>query len=193
MFGSDDAVYVSDTPVSSVEVEQDRAFLNGRGVDLRNYKRVRLNMPRVLPGSISRTLPVSYTHLDVYKRQDQAAVKTVDGFEFYGGISHGVEKRSHVRSRIISNALCDLIKRSDSVIIMGHRMGDLDAVGSAVGVLRMCKTVSYTHLDVYKRQGGRLCQGPCGGAVQRHAGPGRLLQGFVRSARRPRRGIAQPF
>lgn len=70
---------------------------------------------------------------------DQAAVKTVDGFEFYGGISHGVEKRSHVRSRIISNALCDLIKRSDSVIIMGHRMSDLDAVGSAVGVLRMCK------------------------------------------------------
>ena len=56
VFGSDDAVYVSDTPVSSVEVEQDRAFLNGRGVDLRNYKRVRLNMPRVLPGSISRTL-----------------------------------------------------------------------------------------------------------------------------------------
>ena len=46
VFGSDDAVYVSDTPVSSVEVEQDRAFLNGRGVDLRNYKRVRLNMPR---------------------------------------------------------------------------------------------------------------------------------------------------
>ena len=70
---------------------------------------------------------------------DQAAVKTVDGFEFYGGISHGVEKRSHVRSRIIANALCDLIKRSDSVIIMGHRMSDLDAVGSAIGVLRICK------------------------------------------------------
>ena len=56
VFGSDDAVYVSDTPVSSVEVEQDRAFLNGRGVDLRNYTRVRLNMPRVLPGTIATTL-----------------------------------------------------------------------------------------------------------------------------------------
>lgn len=56
VFGSDDAVYVSDTPVSSVEVEQDRAFLNGRGVDLRNYKRVRLQMPRVLPASIAKTL-----------------------------------------------------------------------------------------------------------------------------------------
>ena len=70
---------------------------------------------------------------------DQAAVKTVDGFEFYGGISHGVEKRSHVRSRIIANALCDLIKKSDSVIIMGHHMSDLDAIGSAIGVLRICK------------------------------------------------------
>ena len=70
---------------------------------------------------------------------DQAAVKTVDGFEFFGGISHGVEKRSHVRSRIIANALCDLIKKSDSVIIIGHRMSDLDAVGSAIGVLRICK------------------------------------------------------
>lgn len=56
LFGADDAVYVSDTPVSSVEIEQDRAFLNGRGVDLRGYKRVRLQTPRVLPGSIAKTL-----------------------------------------------------------------------------------------------------------------------------------------
>lgn len=56
LFGSDDAVYVSDTPVSSVEIEQDRAFLNGRGVDLRGYKRVRLQTPRVLPASIAKTL-----------------------------------------------------------------------------------------------------------------------------------------
>ena len=70
---------------------------------------------------------------------DQAAIKTVDGFEFYGGVSHGVEKRSHVRSRIIANALADQIRQSDSVIVMGHRMSDLDAVGSAIGVLRMCK------------------------------------------------------
>ena len=56
LFGADDAGFVSDTPVSSVEVEQDRAFLHGRGVDLRPYQRVRLQTPRVLPGSIARTL-----------------------------------------------------------------------------------------------------------------------------------------
>lgn len=70
---------------------------------------------------------------------DQAAIKTVDGFEFYGGVSHGVEKRSHVRSRIIAYALADLIRGSDSVLIMGHRMTDLDAIGSAIGILRICK------------------------------------------------------
>lgn len=70
---------------------------------------------------------------------DQAAVKTLDGFEFFGGVSHGVEKRSHVRSRIIANALEDQIRQSDSVLIMGHSMSDLDAMGSAIGVLRMCK------------------------------------------------------
>mgnify|MGYP002588263674 FL=1 len=82
---------------------------------------------------------------------DQAAVKTVDGFEFYGGISHGVEKRSHVRSRIIANALCDLIKKSDSVIIMGHRMSDLDAIGAAEGVLRICKICDVPAVIAVKR------------------------------------------
>ncbi len=83
---------------------------------------------------------------------DQAAVKTMDGFEFYGGISAGVEKRSHVRSRILSHALADLIRQSDSVIIMGHRLSDLDAVGSAIGILRMCKMCNVPAVIAVRRQ-----------------------------------------
>ena len=70
---------------------------------------------------------------------DQAAEMTPDGFTFYGGISHGVEKRSKVRSRIVADQLVKLIKEADHVVIMGHRMSDLDAIGSAEGVLRICK------------------------------------------------------
>lgn len=70
---------------------------------------------------------------------DQAAVKNDDGYTFFGGVSQSVEKRSKVKARIISAALCDLIKASDSVIIMGHRFSDMDSVGAAVGVLRICK------------------------------------------------------
>ena len=104
---------------------------------------------------------------------DQAAVKTVDGFEFYGGISHGVEKRSHVRSRIISRALCDLIKRSDSVIIMGHRMSDLDAVGSAIGVLRICKMCRGAGCDRHQQR----CH--AGGAAAEGFSGCRMRQGFL--------------
>ncbi|MEG1069516.1 MAG: DHH family phosphoesterase [Ruthenibacterium sp.] len=70
---------------------------------------------------------------------DQVAVKSEEGFEFYGGISRAPEKRSKVRSRIIATALKDLIAQSDSVLIMGHKMSDLDAMGAAIGVLRICE------------------------------------------------------
>ena len=70
---------------------------------------------------------------------DQAAEMTPDGFTFYGGVSHGVEKRSKVRSHIVADQLVKLIKEADHVVIMGHRMSDLDAIGSAEGVLRICK------------------------------------------------------
>ena len=36
---------------------------------------------------------------------DQAAVKTPEGFAFYGGVSRSVEKRSRVKSRIVAKAL----------------------------------------------------------------------------------------
>lgn len=70
---------------------------------------------------------------------DQAAEMTPDGFIFYGGVSHGVEKRSKVRSRLVADQLVDLIRQADHVVIMGHRMSDLDAIGAAEGVLRICK------------------------------------------------------
>lgn len=65
---------------------------------------------------------------------DQAAVKTGDGFEFYGGVSKGVEKQTKVRTRIIANALHDLVDESDRVYIMGHSLADLDAMGAAIGL-----------------------------------------------------------
>ncbi len=83
---------------------------------------------------------------------DQAAEMTPDGFTFYGGVSHGVEKRSKVRSRIVAEALVELIKAADHVVIMGHRMSDLDAIGSAEGVLRICKICDVPAVIAVKRE-----------------------------------------
>ncbi|MBQ7937344.1 MAG: DHH family phosphoesterase [Oscillospiraceae bacterium] len=65
---------------------------------------------------------------------DQAAVRTVNGYEFYGGFAKGVEKRTKVKTRVIGAALCDLIDSSSNVLVMGHRFGDLDCIGAAVGM-----------------------------------------------------------
>lgn len=65
---------------------------------------------------------------------DQAAVKTENGFEFFGGVSKGVEKRTKVKTRIIANALKELIEASTNVLIMGHQLGDLDSMGSATAL-----------------------------------------------------------
>ena len=69
---------------------------------------------------------------------DQAAVRTANGYEFFGGISKGVEKRTKVKTRIVASALMELINTSDNVMLMGHNFADLDCMGSAVG---LCKGV----------------------------------------------------
>lgn len=66
---------------------------------------------------------------------DQAAVKTKNGFDFYGGVSKGVEKRTKVRTRVVASALQELIAGSENVLVMGHRFSDLDCLGSAVGIV----------------------------------------------------------
>ncbi|MEB3103215.1 DHH family phosphoesterase [Ferviditalea candida] len=67
---------------------------------------------------------------------DQVAVRLDQRLSFYGGRSNAVEKRTRVRARVISHALRDLIRESDKVIIVGHRMPDMDAIGAAVGILK---------------------------------------------------------
>ncbi|MBP0724912.1 DHH family phosphoesterase [Bacillus sp. RG28] len=69
---------------------------------------------------------------------DQVTVKNVNGkVKFFGGKTNPIEKRTRVRARVISHALRDLMKSSVNVIVMGHKMPDMDAIGSAVGVLKM--------------------------------------------------------
>ena len=65
---------------------------------------------------------------------DQVAVKTENGFQFFGGVSKGIEKQSKIKSRIIATAMQELISNSEQVFLMGHHFGDLDSVGSAAGL-----------------------------------------------------------
>ncbi|MCI5629369.1 MAG: DHH family phosphoesterase [Clostridiales bacterium] len=78
---------------------------------------------------------------------DQAIVKTKDKFEFYGGKSKAVEKTTKVKSRLIGHALKEIVSQSEMIYIMGHKYPDLDALGSAVGIYDICKSLKKeTHI-----------------------------------------------
>jgi len=65
---------------------------------------------------------------------DQTAIKNGENYQFFGGVSDGVEKRGQIRSRMIAKSISEAIENSSNVIIMGHSGSDLDALGSAVGL-----------------------------------------------------------
>lgn len=89
-------------------------------------------------GSISELGELAQSSLDMAlgRGGDQAAVKSGQRLSFYGGKTTAVEKRTRVRARVIAHALRDLMQESDRVIIMGHRVPDLDVIGASIGVLK---------------------------------------------------------
>ena len=72
---------------------------------------------------------------------DQAVVRKNGKFIFYGGRTQEVEKRTKVKARSVANALEELIEESENVVIMGHTNSDIDALGSALGIYRLVKTL----------------------------------------------------
>ena len=70
---------------------------------------------------------------------DQTVIKNRMGFEFFGGRGLEVEKRNKVKSRVVANAFAELVKDSSRLLVMGHRYGDLDSYGAAVGVCSIAR------------------------------------------------------
>ena len=74
------------------------------------------------------------TEMALSRGGDQVVVRNRLDFEFYGGKTKSTEKRTKVKSRVMANALGELISDASQVFIMGHKHADFDAVGAAAGV-----------------------------------------------------------
>lgn len=72
---------------------------------------------------------------------DQAVIKEDGKYTFFGGRTEEVEKRTKVKARTVAHALENLIKESENVLIMGHSNGDIDSMGSSLGIYRLAKTL----------------------------------------------------
>ena len=70
---------------------------------------------------------------------DQAVVKDQMNFEFYGGRAKTTEKRTKVKSRVMANALGDLMDDTEHVYVMGHKYADMDTLGAAAGICAIAR------------------------------------------------------
>lgn len=73
---------------------------------------------------------------------DQAVVKVKDQITYYGGKTQQVDKNTRVKARVKAQAFRDIVETKDKVVVMGHRLPDVDSFGAAVGIYRAASTLN---------------------------------------------------
>ena len=73
---------------------------------------------------------------------DQAVVKDSDKIQYYGGKAQQMEKTTRVKARVKAHALRELMENKDRLLIMGHRLADIDAFGAAIGIYRIAMSMN---------------------------------------------------
>ena len=68
---------------------------------------------------------------------DQAVVKDGTRIRYYGGKSQQLEKTTRVKARVKAHAMRELMDTKDKLLIMGHKIGDIDSFGAAIGIYRI--------------------------------------------------------
>ncbi|MBQ3409636.1 MAG: DHH family phosphoesterase [Clostridia bacterium] len=72
---------------------------------------------------------------------DQAVVRENGKYTFFGGRTEKLEKITKVKARTVSQALEEIMLDSNKIFIMGHSNGDMDSMGSSLGIYRIAKTL----------------------------------------------------
>lgn len=79
---------------------------------------------------------------------DQAVMRKNGNYEFFGGKSKAVEKRNRVKARVIAHSVRTLIEESTNVMVMGHRLPDMDSFGACVGMFRAAKLLGAENVKI---------------------------------------------
>ena len=72
---------------------------------------------------------------------DQAVVKDGENIHYFGGKTNSKEKTTRVKARVKAHAFRELIENKDRLLIMGHKLMDIDSLGAAVGIWRIAATM----------------------------------------------------
>lgn len=123
-------------------IQEDRFALleEVKTVNIGNEMAVTLSIGMGMNGDCySRNYEYARTAIDMAlgRGGDQAVVKDGAKIRYYGGKSQQLEKTTRVKARVKAHALRELMETKDKLLIMGHKIGDIDSFGAAVGIYRI--------------------------------------------------------
>ena len=73
---------------------------------------------------------------------DQAVIKDGEKIQYFGGKAQQMEKSTRVKARVKAHALRELMENKDRLLIMGHKMADIDSFGAAMGIYRIATAMN---------------------------------------------------
>lgn len=73
---------------------------------------------------------------------DQVVVAIGGNLQFFGGISTVTAKSTRVRARIVAHTVHEQMLSAEKIFVMGHTMEDFDAIGSAIGMAKMARSLN---------------------------------------------------
>lgn len=73
---------------------------------------------------------------------DQVVIKDKDQMTFFGGKSQQMGKNTRVKARVKAHALREFMVSNDKVIVMGHKISDVDSIGAGIGIYRAAKSLT---------------------------------------------------
>ena len=105
-------------------------------------------------GSYVKNLEASRICIDLAlgRGGDQVVVKNGDGIRYFGGKAPGVERNTKVKARVKAHALHEFISVAEKVVVMGHKIMDVDAFGAAIGIFRASQTLNKRTHIVYDNE-----------------------------------------
>lgn len=126
--------------VEQIQEERFGILEEVKGVNIGNDMAVTLSIGLGMNGdSYSQNYDYARVAIDMAlgRGGDQAVVKDGDRIQYYGGKSQQLEKATRVKARVKAHALRELIETKDRLLIMGHKMSDIDSFGAAIGIYRI--------------------------------------------------------
>ena len=129
-----------------------KEMVKGKFAILEDAKSVNIGNSRPVTLSIgmglsSETYAQSYNHarvaidLALARGGDQAVVKNGSNITYYGGKREQTMKNTRVKARVKAEALREFIMSKDQIIVMGHRIADVDSFGAAIGIYRAAQSM----------------------------------------------------